>query len=199
MDKISIIIPTMGSRPDGLKRCLDSIKNINYPQDLIETIVITDNPRLGLPTRLKEGVEQSTGDWIVFASDDTEFLPETIEEALNAHKETGKRLVSFNDGPVLPDNGNICTHFMIKRDLIPLVGGEIFCTKLGHAGIDNLLYLRAKKINEFLRAEKALFNHYHFSNGKAKMDDTYRAAWSSVHEDREKLKKIIKEEELDEN
>lgn len=189
----------MGERPDGLKRSLDSIKILDYPQDLIETIVIVDSPRLGLPTRLKEGVEKATGDWILFASDDTEFTPVTIKEALKAYEETGKRLISFNDAPLLPDNGNICTHFMIKKDLIPLIGGEIFCTKLQHCGVDNLLYLRAKKINEFLRCEKAIFNHYHFTMGKSPKDHTYEVAWGRVYEDREILKRLIKEEGLDEN
>lgn len=195
-ETISIIIPTMGNRPDGLKRSLDSVKILDYPPELIDVHVIIDNPRKGLPLRLKEGVEKSSGTWIVFASDDTEFTPDTIKEALNAHKETGKRLIAFNDGPVIPDKGNICTHFIVKRDLLPLIGGEIFCTKLNHCGVDNLLYLRAKKINEFMRCEKALFNHYHFSTGKAVIDDTYRAAWGKVHEDRAILAKIMEEEGL---
>lgn len=198
--KISVILPTMGNRPDGLKRSLDSIKTLDYPQDLIETIVITDNPRLGLPTRLKEGVEQSTGDWIVFASDDTEFTPDTIRNVLEEMAEKGKRFASFNSGPILPDEGNICEHFIIRRDLVNrLPKGEIFDLRLNHLGTDNLLWARLKKMGEEYHSEKGILHHYHFSKpGGNKMDSTYMEAWrhDRVIKDREMLQKIKEEEGL---
>ena len=39
MDKVSIIIPAKNAA-SYIKRCLDSIRQLDYPQDLLEVIVI---------------------------------------------------------------------------------------------------------------------------------------------------------------
>lgn len=172
--KITFVIPTLG-REEGLKRCLDSIKNLNYPQDKIEVIVKQDyfgEKRVGVPKLVKQGVEESTGEWIVFASNDTEFTPESINEALLVG-DLG--YVAFNTGPVAPDEGNINEHFMIRKDIIAKIG-EVFDTEFWHVGVDNLLLAKMKKLGIFKRADKAIVNHYHFTKG-ANMDDTYKLGW----------------------
>jgi glycosyltransferase involved in cell wall biosynthesis len=189
LPKVSIVIPNLG-RPEGLQRCLDSIKTLNYPDWLIETIVIEDEPRLGVPARLKEGVEKATGSWIVYAANDMEFTPNCLIEAYFTNKKTGKRLVAFNAGPLLPDEGNKCEHFMIEKSLIPLLDkGEVFSTDFWHVGCDNWLSAQADKLNEFVRSEDAKIIHYHFSKG-ANFDTTYQIAWKEemVAKDREILK-----------
>lgn len=188
LPKISIVIPTLG-RPEGLKRCLDSIEKLNYPKELVETIVIEDEPRLGVPARVKEGVEKSTGSWVVYGSNDMEFHPNCLIEAYFTNKKTGKRLVAFNAGPLLPDGGNRCEHFMIEKSLIPLLDkGEVFSTDFWHVGCDNWLSAQADKLGEFVRSEDAKINHYHFSKG-ADFDETYQLAWKEemVSKDRQTL------------
>ena len=187
--KVTFVIPTLG-REDGLARCLDSIKALNYPQDKIEIIVKQDSleNRMGVPKLVKQGVEESTGEWVVFASNDTEFTPESINEALAVGQDG---YVAFNTGEVYPDGGNANEHFMIRKDIIEQIG-EVFDTDFFHCGVDNLLMAKMKKLGVFVRADKAIVNHYHFSQG-AKMDKIYELGWSKVEEDRALLTKKLEE------
>jgi glycosyltransferase involved in cell wall biosynthesis len=187
--KVSFIIPTL-DREKGLKRCLDSIKNLNYPKDKIEIIIEKDNfeDRVGVPKLLKQGIEKSTGEWIVFASDDTEFTPDSIREAL---KVGAGGYVAFNTGELLADGGNRNEHFIIRKDIIEKIG-EVFDTEFYHVGCDNLLAAKMDKLGIFVRADKAVIKHYHFSTG-AEMDKTYEVAWSHVNEDRALLTKKLAE------
>jgi len=186
---LSFIIPTLG-RPEGLQRCLDSIANLHYPKSQIEVIVKQDSfeNRIGVPKLLKQGVEESTGDWIVFASNDTEFTPDFINEALKVGEQG---FVSFNTGELLPDGGNRNEHFMIRKDVIEKIG-EVFDTDFWHAGVDNLLAAKMDKLGIFVRAEKAIVNHYHFTKG-VEYDETYKLGWSHVEEDRSLLAKKLLE------
>jgi glycosyltransferase involved in cell wall biosynthesis len=189
--KVSIIIPTMGKRPEGLKRCLDSIEKLNYPKELIEVIVIEDNPRLGLPKRLNEGMRKSVGELIVFASDDTEFTPDCVRLAEEASNEYD--LIALNTGVVYPDEGNICEHFMIKKDFVSKhLNGMIFDEELNHCGVDNLLWAQVKKYGKAIRLDTAILNHYHWTKG-APQDETYQVAWEKVGQDRETLKRKLQE------
>lgn len=222
MPKLSFVIPTMG-RPEGLKRCIDSIKALNYPQEKVEIIVIYDdkksdfegesykdgekdliilanNGRSGVPLSLKKGVEKSTGDWIVYASNDIEFHPNSIMCALKTAMDNNKSFMAFNTGVVSEDEGNICEHFMIHKKLIPMIGGEIFDTEFNHVGVDNLLWAKLKKIRQAMRCERAIVAHKHFSKTGEEMDSVSKIGWNeeSVKEDRELLAKKLLELEQEE-
>jgi glycosyltransferase involved in cell wall biosynthesis len=190
---ISFVIPTLG-REEGLDRCIKSIKKLNYPQHKIEIIVKRDSfeNRTGVPKLVKQGVAEAIGDWVVFASNDTEFTPDSINEALLVGQDG---YVAFNTGEVSPDEGNINEHFMIRKDIIEKIG-EVFDTDFWHAGCDNLLMAKMKKLSIFKRADKAIVNHFHFSKG-AEMDKTYQLGWSKVEEDRALLIRKLAELELD--
>ena len=187
--KISFIIPTLG-RPEGLKRCTDSIKNLNYPRHKLEIIIEPDSfeNRIGVPKLLKDGIMESTGEWIVFASNDTEFTPDSINEAL---KVGNGGFVAFNTGELSADGGNRNEHFMIRKDIIAKIG-EVFDTDFYHCGVDNLLAAKMDKLGIFVRADRAIVKHYHFTKG-AEMDKTYEVGWSHVEEDRALLVKKLAE------
>ena len=187
--RVTFVVPSLG-REEGLNRCVTSINDLNYPQDKIELIVKYDSyeNRTGVPKLVKQGVEESTGDWIVFASNDTEFTPDSINEALAVGE---KGYVAFNTGEVYEDGGNANEHFMIRKDIIEKIG-EVFDTDFYHCGVDNLLMAKMKKMGIFVRADRAIVNHYHFTKG-AEMDKTYNLGWSHVDEDRELLKKKLAE------
>lgn len=190
--KISFVIPTLG-REEGLKRCVDSIKNLNYPQDKIEIIVkqdVFDENRVGVPKLVKQGVEEASGEWIVFASNDIEFTPESINEALLVG-DLG--YVAFNTGAISQDEGNINEHFMIRKDIVEKIG-EVFDTDFYHCGVDNLLWAKMKKLSIAVRCDRALVTHFHFTKGAA-MDAVYELGWDKikVKEDRELLIKKLKE------
>ena len=122
-------------------------------------------------------------DCYVYAANDITFDPWCVYRAVWASKDHG--LVAFNEGPVLPDAGNICTHFLITQELVNKLG-EIFSEKFAHCGCDNLLWAKAKKMGRAARCEDAKITHYHFSKGSP-MDSIYQAGWSHVEEDRKTL------------
>lgn len=184
---VTFVLPTLG-RPEGLERCLKSIREIDYPQDLIETIVLDGDGTVS--QKVAAGLDQSTGQYIVYASNDTEFTRDSLKEAIKASKENNKALVAFNTGDILPDEGNICEHFLIRKDFIPQIDGEIFDTEFHHVGVDNLLWAKCKALDQAYRCQSAVVNHYHFTKG-AKMDEVYNKGWSKVQEDRELLKKKL--------
>jgi len=190
LPKVTILIPTLG-RPEGLQKCLESIKRLNYPQELIEVQCEEDEPRLGVPKRVKKLYEQSSGDVLVFASNDTEFTENCLIHAVIESKEHG--LVALNTGPVSVDEGNICEHFLIRRDIVEKIG-EIFDTDFFHVGVDNLLWAKCKKIGEAFRSNNAIMIHNHFSKTKSQtMDSVAKLGWSNADADRELLKKKLAE------
>lgn len=188
--KISFVVPTLG-REEGLQRCLESIKNLNYPVNKIEVIVKRDSfeNRTGVPKLVKQGVEESTGDWVVFGSNDTEFTPDSIREALFEGKDG---YVSFNTGALYPDMGNANEHFMIRKDIIAKIG-EVFDTRYYHTAVDNLLMAKMQKLGIFKRAERAIVKHHHFTKG-AEFDEIYKLGWKEecVKHDRELLAEDLK-------
>jgi len=190
--KITFVIPTLG-REEGLKRCLDSIEKLNYPQDKVEVIVKQDSfeNRIGVPKLVKQGVEEATGDWIVFASNDTEFTPESINEALYVGQDG---YVAFNTGKVSLGEGNINEHFMIRKDIIEKIG-DVFDTDFYHVGVDNLLWAKMKKLGIAKRCEKAIVTHFHWTKG-AEMDETYKIGWNKIKVEEDRALLIRKLEEL---
>jgi len=188
---VSFIIPHLG-RDKGLERCLASIKALNYPQELIDVCVL-DEVEPTVPQKVKQGVEKTKGEYLVYGANDVEFLPDSLIVAILTSLREKKRLVAFHSEELLPDNGNICAHFLIKRDLIPLIGGEIFDTEMIHCGVDNLLWAKCGKINEAIHDFDAKILHHHFSKQEAEYDWVYERGWKNADKDRELLKKKLKE------
>jgi GT2 family glycosyltransferase len=147
--------------------------------------------RIGVPQGVKNGVEKSTGEWVVYCADDIEFTPESIDEALRVGD---KGFVAFNTGELIPDGGNKNEHFMIRKDIIEKIG-EVFCTEFFHVGVDNWLSAQMDKLGIFVRAENAIVHHYHFSKPGGVMDDVYKIAWREdlVAKDRALLAKKLAE------
>lgn len=191
--KVSVIIPHLGGeeREKGLKRCIDSLYSETTSNYILEIKVI-DGPET-VPQKVKKGVEETDGEYIVYAANDLEFAPNAIWYALLDSVKNDKMHIAFNDGPVLPDEGNINCHFLIKRELLSqLEDGEVFSTRYFHCGTDNFLYAQTKKLGQFMRSESAKVKHYHFSNGWAEMDEVYSKGWSHAEEDRARLKEDLK-------
>ncbi len=181
---VTFIIPQLG-RPEGLQRCLDSIDRLYYPKHLIEVLIEEGDETV--PIKVKKAYEKSTGEVIVYASNDIEFTPESLYNAVKVSKDFG--LVAFNTGEVLPDEGNICEHFLIRRDLIPkLEYGEIFSTDFHHVGVDNWLWEQATKLGQAARCGDAIVHHYHFSKGIVPYDEIYDKGWKNAEQDRGLLK-----------
>lgn len=212
LPKISIVAPVKG-RPGGIESLINSIEELNYPRDKIETILLYDgeishkqwevdenfivqsrSERLGVPKTLKHGVNLSTGEWIIYAANDMTFEPDAIMAALKTAMDNNKMFMAFNTGEVSPDEGNICEHFMIHRKMVKKLDGEIFDTDFNHVGVDNLLWAKMKKVGQAMRCDRAKIIHHHFSKTGV-MDDVNKLAWSeeNVKHDRELLAVKLKE------
>lgn len=225
LPKISFVIPTLG-RPEGLKRCVDSIKNLNYPQDKIQIIVMGSNlndpentedivrdpsPDFNqqypdimvlyapygkgtVPQKMKSLVHEAHGDWIVYASNDIEFTPDSLIIALKTANDNAKNFMAFNTGDFGPEKGNQCEHFMIHRKLLPKIGGEIFDTEFTHVGVDALLWAQMEKLGQAMRCMRAIVHHYHFSRpGGGEPDEVNKLVWKDeiVQKDRDLLAKKL--------
>lgn len=193
---VSIIIPTLG-RKEGLKRCEESIDKLYYPKHLIE-IVIVDGDGMTVPEKVKIAVAASDGDIICYAANDMEFTPWSLYRAVQMTDRYS--LIAFNsaDGLVpyedetknLGISMDICEHFIIKRNFIQEIGGEIFDTRLKHVGVDSLLWAKASELDQAAVCKDAIINHYHFSRG-AEFDDVYKKGWANVKADRAMLKELL--------
>jgi glycosyltransferase involved in cell wall biosynthesis len=196
LPKVSFLIPQLG-RPEGLQRCLDSIKELNYPLELIDIIVEPGDETV--PRKVKKMFEESRGEYIVYASNDCEFTPNSLILAVIDSLKTGKGLVSFDTG-VRNNEGYINEHFLLRRDLVPRIGGEVFDTEFFHVGVDDLLWHKCNRLNEAMLS-KGFVKHYHYSRegsgapGEliAPRDEIIDKGWSHFEEDRELLKKKLSE------
>lgn len=87
---ISVVIPTMVHRVDGLRACLDSLAELRYPR--YEVIVVDNRPadspsieitgaqivratRPGISAARNRGLEAATGEIVAFTDDDVEVDP----------------------------------------------------------------------------------------------------------------------------
>lgn len=189
LPSVSFVVPTLG-RPEGLQRCLDSIKALNYPQELLDVCVL-DAPEPTVPQKVSEGATKTKGEWIVYAANDTEFTPDSLMIAYLSSIENQAGLIAFHSEELLPDRGNAYAHFIIRRDLLPsLEDGEIFSTRYTHCAADNWLGAQCEKLGVAHHEEKAIIKHNHFSHG-AEWDWVYERGWSHAEEDRATLKKDL--------
>ncbi len=188
LPSVTFVIPTLG-RSEGLERCVASIKALNYPMELLTTAIIEDSPRKGVPFRVKQAVAASKGEWLVYASNDVEFEPQSLILALLSVDKEKKLFVSFNTNSPGETIIRKCEHFAIHRSMVDRLGGEIFDTDFNHVGVDDLLWAKMEKWGHAHRCAEAIVRHYHFSRPGGKMDEVYEAGWRDdlVKKDRELL------------
>jgi glycosyltransferase involved in cell wall biosynthesis/predicted O-methyltransferase YrrM len=173
-------------REEGLRRCLASLNAQSYDRSLIRAYVI-EGPE-SVPLKVARAFDDSTGDFVVYASNDMEFDPDAIALAVEDSLTRDVALVAFDGGSVLPDEGNICEHFMIRRDFVPrLECGQVFSTDFHHAGCDNWLWAQAKRMGQAYRSTRAKVTHRHFSRTGRPMDEVYKRGWSRLAQDRKTL------------
>lgn len=179
--KVSIVIPSI--RVDKLERCLEVIK-ANAGYDNYEVIVKKDDPDnpKGAPKLVKEGVEEAAGELVMFLGDDTipqhNFLYHAIV-AMNRHYPDLDGLIGLNDG--LWKRGELATHWLASRKLLPYLGGEFFHTGYVHCGCDSELTEMCKKVGKYAWAENAKIVHDHPS-AHGWSDETYDKHYRRVYD-----------------
>ena len=178
--KVSIVIPTLG-REDKLKRLLDLIpQTANYSN--LEILIMHDSfdDRQGAPKLVKRGVEKSSGELVMFLGNDCIPQPNFVINAVRAmytnFGEAMDGLVGLNDGYW---NGELATHWLASKKLLPHLDGEFFHTGYYHAGCDNELTERCRMIGKYVWAPDAKvinetqFDKVHaiaYNNGRLKHD-----------------------------
>lgn len=187
---VTILLPQLGREDTGLTACLESIKALKYPQDKIDLQIIDGDDTV--PVKIADGLANAKGEYICYAANDMVFTPDSLFIAVVESIDNNKALVAFNSGIVGLDEGNICEHFIIRKDFIPLLeNGQIFSTDFYHVGVDNWLWLQADVLGQAYRSEKAVVIHNHFSTTGAEIDEVYRKGWRNVEEDRKTLARKI--------
>ena len=158
--KVSIVIPTI--RPEKLERCINAIKeNAGYGN--YEIIVEKDDPEnpQGAPKVLKRGVERSTGELVMFLGDDTIPQRNFLLHAMVAmHRQFPDLdgLVGLND---MLWKGELATHWLASKKLLPYLGGEFFHTGYNHLSCDNELTEMCRKAGKYYWCEIAKVYHDH--------------------------------------
>jgi glycosyltransferase involved in cell wall biosynthesis len=181
MPKVSVCVPTLG-RPEKLHRLLEKIK-LNAGYENYEIIVKADEPvpnNIGAPKMLKKCVDESTGELVMFLGNDTVPEPNFMLEAV---WEMARRFPDFDGMVGLNDgywhDGDVATHWLASKKLLPALDGEFFHTGYNHAGCDNELLGRVEKLGKYSWAEKAKLYHDHPVNtGWANADESYRSLYS---------------------
>jgi hypothetical protein len=169
VEKISIVIPII--RPQNLPRLFRSLKRYGD----IEICCEIDEKRIGCPKMVKELVEKSTKEIVVFLADDVVVQEDCLENAyeMMASFDGGWGLVGLNDMQTKNP-----THWMAHKKLLPLLDGEFFHTGYIHCFCDNELQYRCEKAGRYKWCEKAKIKHLHPFFETVKLDDDYKRVYS---------------------
>jgi hypothetical protein len=193
--KVSICIPTMG-RPEKLHRLILAIKE-HAGYDNYEIIVKADSPipnNQGAPKTLKRAVDESTGELVMFLGNDCvpekNFLQEAVWAMARSFPDMDG-LVGLNDG--YWEVGEIATHWIASKKLLPMLDGEFFHTGYHHTGCDNELTERCKKVGKYVWSKKAKVFHDHpiVTGFKEPLDEGYKFAYDTKN--REEDTKLLHE------
>jgi glycosyltransferase involved in cell wall biosynthesis len=183
LPQITVLIPHIaGTREEGLQKCITSVLNQNYPQELIDIKVISGNDTV--PNKVKRGIKDISTNIVVFAANDLQFSQNDFIQAYLKIKE-GYKLAAFNTG--VPE----CEHFMINTEILDiLTNNEIFDTRFHHVGCDNWLWTQVYREGLATIVEYSNTIHNHFSRG-GQLDAVYEKGWANVEQDRELLKNLL--------
>jgi glycosyltransferase involved in cell wall biosynthesis len=186
--KVSVVIPTL-NRPQQLEALVGSLTKDLTGWSNFEVVVQRDAEMEGAPKTLKKAVEASTGDYILFLGDDCRpqkgFMRSALARMFSAFPKADG-LVGLND--CIWDGKELATHWMGSRSLLPKLDGEFFHTGYFHAGCDNELTARCKKMGLYVWEPEARITHDHPTRfGWEHADEVHLRAYSKVDEDRKLL------------
>jgi hypothetical protein len=179
--RVAILIPTLG-REEKLARLLDLIpKTAEYPN--YGVVVLRDSfppNNIGVPRLVAQGINETWAPLVVYLGNDCVPTPGWLRIAVEAmldHFPDLDGLIGMNDSIWL--KGEMFTHFLVGRALLPMIGGEVFHVGYKRLGCDNELTARAQKLGKAFWCEEARIIHEHGPSGRAPWDEVYALGWNA--------------------
>lgn len=159
--KVDIIIPYLNKELS--ERCISAIlENSGVPQDQYTITSEFDSEKIGCPKMVKKLVDGSSNNLVMFLGEDTIPQKDFLKNALSAMEKLpdGWGLVSINDE--VQDGNVFATHWLADKRLLPLIGGEFFCTEYEHNFCDSELSLRCRLIGRYIFAKDSVVEHNYY-------------------------------------
>lgn len=175
---VSVLLPVI--RPAKAARCVEAMLNDPTCPPL-QVLMEEDTERVGCPKMVARLMARAEHDLICFLGDDT--IPDTgmLAIAIYAMQDAfpdGWGMVGLEDRVRFIGRERAATHWLAHRKLLPLVGGEWFCTQYRHCYCDNELMERARDIGRYVFCESATLYHDHPINDPKADDLDYRRIYS---------------------
>ncbi len=150
---ISVCIPIV--RPEKATRVIDAVKAEGIE---VEILAEEDKERIGCPKMLKQLVDKSKGDLVMFLGDDTIPQAGFMRAALKVMDKLpdGWGVVGLNSQP-----SKHAAHFLADKRMLPLLEGEFFNTVYRHCWCDNELTDIARENGRYVFCEDAVVKHDH--------------------------------------
>lgn len=193
----SIIIPTLW-RVKQLAALLDNIRQTTsrpmshaHPdQWAYEVVVVSEdaetadyihNEAEGLVTfvevggtpveKWNRGAAEANGDWLVLVGDDCMFKPGWLDEI---ERTPNAGFVGLNEGVAWTEDVG---HYAISRDFAcDVLGGVLASPCYKSWSFDQEVCALARKAGRYAKTRAVVFEHNHYSLGKARFDATYERA-----------------------
>lgn len=177
---VSVCIPQLG-RPLKLARTLRLVAaNAEWNHEVITRWDDPPPENRGCPTVLHECIEASTGGladpsgYVCYLGNDVCPEPGFLRiamECIYGNFPDGIAICGFFDG--YWQIGEMYTHFVISKALIPLLGGEVFHRGYYHLACDCELTERCKQMGKAVWCKEAKVYHDHPIQTGAKAEDIW--------------------------
>jgi len=170
---IYILIPTTKERKERLAFCLEAVYKSKCKEPF--TVCVYENSDGGWVKALWKMIEGING--LIFnIGDDVIIGPECIQKLFDSYKD-GFLLQPYDQ----IQQGKICTNPFCHSDIIK----EFLYDGYVHNFADTEMTERIKKLGRYLYVPEAITHHYHFTENKDLMDNTYKASQKYFKQDSE--------------
>lgn len=204
--KIAVLLPS-AYRPQQLVNCINSLKTDPEPWPVCDVFVslVSDDPssiraimdwpveiEIRTPEQYRRGaiwawnqllIPAYDYELFVLGADDLVFGPGWAQRAVAAlDRLGGSGLVGFND---LSSDGLLyAAHWLASRDFIVNdLGGVMYPQMYKSWWCDREVTDVAQRANKYIWAKDAIVEHFNYTFGKSKVDQTYRDAITNYQAD----------------
>ncbi len=220
-ERVDVIVPTLGQRPDNIPRLLNSLKAstglatawyVVEPGDTDTALAVTKHGgrvifeagtfahKVNHAYREIGEKREEAAPWLLLVGDDVGFRPGWLDQAQETARAWDANVVGTNDlANIRVIRGEHSTHPMIRRSYVDEVGASwdgpgIVCHEgYQHCYVDDEICLAAMSRHTFQAALAACVPHYHPMTGRAKNDAVYRKGQRTLKADGELFQRRVVE------